>query len=78
MSCIIHGEITSFYIYRTSDGNMPVLFYKKTYLPHHPYYVRYVNNKPVAYHGPLTVLGNADGKIYDYSTQRYVDNVPSE
>lgn len=51
----------------------------------HPYYVRYVNNTPVAYRGPLEVVAlqsTPDGfyKLYDYNKQAWVDatTIPQE
>jgi hypothetical protein len=49
---------------------MPQLRRKKWKCISHPYYVRYVNNHPVAMHGPAEVL---KFECYSYATQQGVD-----
>lgn len=75
----------TFWRYVDREGNMPSLQYKPMHSKTHPYYVRYENNKPVGYHGPLEVVATkspVDGqmKFYDYDKQEFVlaDTVPHE
>lgn len=60
----------NFMIYVDREGNMPQLRRKKWKCISHPYYVRYVNNHPVAVHGPAEVLRL---EVYSYATQQGVD-----
>ena len=62
----------NFYRYVDREGKMPCLKYRPMRSKSHPFYVQYRNNKPVAYHGPLDVVGT-NGKIWDYSINEYVD-----
>ena len=64
----------NFYLYVDRDGKMPSLSYRKQDTPHHPYYVRYVNNKPVAYHGPADILCGdvTKSRVWDYSRNEFV------
>lgn len=51
---------------------MPAIFDSPRQSPKsHPYYVRYVNNRPVAYRGLEDVLFN-EGKVYDYGSEQFV------
>lgn len=61
----------NFYIYVDREGKMPVLFYEPVEIKSHPYYVKYINNRPVAYKGPLEVISN-NGKFYCYDRKEYV------
>lgn len=69
----------NFYLYVDRGGKMPQLAYQKWESKTHPYYVRYVNDKPVAYRGPLAVVGT-NGKLWDYSINEYVsaEGIPQE
>lgn len=67
---------TNFYRYVDKEGKIPFLSETKRRVRSHPYYVRYANNKPVAFKGPLEVVGtrlseNVFG-LYDYSKQTFV------
>lgn len=64
----------NFYIYLDREGKMPQLRYHKRKCDSHPFYIRYVGDKPVSYHGPLEILamGGPKGKIWDYSINEYV------
>lgn len=64
----------NFYRYVDRSGGMPQLRYRKWKSITHPYYVRYVNDKPVAYHGPIEIVGASGppGKLWDYSVNEYV------
>ena len=64
----------NFYIYVDSDGNMPVLSYRKRAVPNRPYYTRYINEKPVAYHGPIESVRRDISKTrtWDYSQNEFV------
>lgn len=57
----------NFYVYTDKDGGMPGLFYRPVDSSHHPYYVRYVREKPVEcrpYPGQT--------RVYDYRIQEFV------
>jgi hypothetical protein len=62
----------NFWRYCDQEGKMPFLYNKLFKIKSHPFYVQYRNNKPVAYHGPIDVVGT-NGKIWDYSVNEYVD-----
>lgn len=67
----------NFYIYVDRGGKMPQLKYRKWTSETHPHYVRYANNRPVAYHGPLDVVATkitTDGSLcfWDYSRSEFV------
>lgn len=42
----------NFRIYYDKTGKCPILSHIKLKLKSHPYYIRYQDNRPVAYHGP--------------------------
>ena len=67
-------DISSFYIYVDSEGKMPVLSRQKRDIHGRPNYTRYVNNKPVAYHGPAeAVCGDTTKtRVWDYSASEFV------
>jgi len=46
----------NFYIYVDKSGKMPVLSHIKLDIIHHPYFIQYRSNRPVAYHGPKNIL----------------------
>lgn len=76
---------TNFYRYVDRGGKMPCLSDKPMQSKTHPYYVRYQNNKPVGYYGPLEIVATkspVDGemKFYDYDKQEFVlaSTVPYE
>lgn len=65
---------SSFYIYVDSEGKMPVLSHQKRDIHGRPNYTRYINGKPVAYHGPVeAVCGDTTRTmVWDYSKNEYV------
>jgi hypothetical protein len=65
---------SSFYIYVDSEGKMPVLSYRKRAVPNRPCYTRYVNDKPVAYHGPIEAVSRdiTKTRVWDYSQNEFV------
>lgn len=70
-------RIGNFYYYVDREGKMPTLSDKKVTIKSHPYYVRYIGDKPVAYHGPVEIVATKsplDGqlKIYNYHKQEFV------
>lgn len=46
----------NFRVYVDRGGNMPQLRHSVWKCATHPYYIRYVNDRPVAYHGPVNVI----------------------
>ena len=46
----------NFRVYVDRGGKMPQLRHKEWQCDTHPYYVRYVNDRPVTYHGPAEVV----------------------
>lgn len=64
----------NYFIYVDREGKMPVLSTKKRTYVNHPFYVRYVNNRPVAYHGPAEVHARdvTKSKVWDYKQSCYV------
>lgn len=65
---------SSFYIYVDDYGRMPVLSYKKRQVHGRPYYTRYANDKPVAYHGPAEVVCSdiTRTRVWDYSQNDFI------
>lgn len=72
----------NYLIYVDREGKMPVLSHGKRDMISHPYYIRYVNDRPVAYHGPAEIHARdvSRSKIWDYSTGTFVpiSSVPHE
>jgi len=64
----------NFFIYVDKGGKMPVLSRRKLTLMTHPYWVQYINDTPVAYHGPKEMItGNIAGdSIWDYRLGKFV------
>mgnify|MGYP006950428232 FL=1 len=46
----------NFRVYVDRGGNMPQLRHSVWDCDTHPYYIRYINDRPVAYHGPVSVV----------------------
>lgn len=46
----------NFRVYVDRGGNMPQLRHSVWKFDTHPFYIRYINDRPVAYHGPVDVL----------------------
>jgi len=72
----------NYYIYVDREGKMPFLSGNKRKSVSHPYYIRYVNDTPVAYHGPTEVHAQdvTKSKVWDYRQACYVPiaNIPQE
>jgi hypothetical protein len=64
----------NFFIYVDKGGKCPVLSQKKLSVPSHPFWVRYVNDRPVAYHGPKEIIvQNISGdSVWDYALGKFV------
>lgn len=60
-----------FYLYVDRSGKMPTLSHKPKNMLSHPYFVRYVNNKPIAFCGPKNILFT-NNKVWDYSKDEYI------
>ena len=65
---------TNFLIYKDRGGKMPQLRRTKWTCETHPYYIRYINNRPIAYHGPLNVIAeNVTGdKVWCFDRLTFV------
>lgn len=72
----------NYFIYVDREGKMPFLSATKRNSLSHPFYIRYVKNSPVAYHGPAEVHARdvTGSKVWDYSRCIYVPiaNIPQE
>lgn len=74
----------TFWRYVDREGKMPQLRHEPWDCEHFPYYVRYVNSRPVAFCGPVEIVAtrmrDGDLKFYDYNSGEYVpaDGVPQE
>lgn len=64
----------SYYVYVDRGGNMPQLRHSEWVSNTHPYYVRYINDRPVAYHGPQDALAqNITGdSVWCYLTDSFI------
>ena len=64
----------NFRIYVDRGGKMPQMRCGEWKSDTHPYYVRYLNNVPVARRGPISVLGSdvTGTKIWDFSKNAFV------
>lgn len=64
----------NFFLYVDREGKMPFQSDRQMAVKSHPFYVRYVSNRPVAYHGPKEVLANniTNDKVYCYHSQEFV------
>ena len=74
--------MNNYYIYVDKQGKMPILSKGSKEIKSHPYYTRYHNNSPIAYHGPSEILANdiSNTKIWDYAKSNFIPitSVPSE
>ena len=64
----------NFYIYKDKGGKIPQLRYSAWQCRTHPYFVQYVNNRPVKYHGPIDVVSdnvNRDA-VWCYDTHNFI------
>lgn len=72
----------NFWIYFDVLGKCPVLSHKPISVISHPNYVRYVNDRPVAFHGPKQFVCSdlTRTKVWDYLDSEYVliDNLVEE
>lgn len=64
-----------FFTYVDRGGKMTILSLHPTMIQTHPYYIRYVNNRPVAYHGPADVLVQdvTGSKVWCYASNSFID-----
>jgi hypothetical protein len=64
----------NFRVYVDRDGKMPQLRRGVWDSASHPYYTRYVADKPVALRGPVSVLADdvTGTRVWDYSKNEYV------
>ncbi len=67
----------NFRIYVDRGGKMPQLRRRAWECASHPYYVRYVGGRPVAFHGPMDVVAarspvDRQLKFFDYATKTFV------
>ena len=65
----------NFYIYYDNDGNMPELRFRKADPNYQkPFWIRYVNDRPVEYRGPKDVLAQdtSGTKVWDYAAGQFV------
>ena len=73
---------TNYLIYVDREGKMPILSATKRNYISHPYYVRYVKDSPVAYHGPAEVHARdiTRSKVWDYCKSCFVPiaSIPQE
>lgn len=58
---------SNFYIYRDKDGKMPQLTRKPWASKSHPYYTKYLNDRPVK-----TVPYPGQNAVWDYSINEFV------
>jgi hypothetical protein len=76
------ATMDNFWIYVDREGKMPQLRRARWESKTHPYYVRYVNNRPVGRHGPVNLLRSdiTGTKIWDYNQKDYVpaNTIPEE
>ena len=68
------NDVNNFYIYLDRAGKMPVLSRYKATISNRPYWIQYQNGRPVAYHGPETVMAQdiSGKKIWDYRLSKFV------
>jgi hypothetical protein len=64
----------NFRVYVDRGGNMPQLRHSVWKCNTHPYWIRYVNDRPVAYHGPKEVVAEdiTKSKVWCYLTCEFV------
>ncbi len=74
--------MNNYYIYVDKQGKMPILTKKPAQIKSHPYYIKYRNDTPTAYHGPSDVLASdiSNTKIWDYAKSNFtpISSIPSE
>lgn len=65
---------TNFRVYVDRGGNMPQLRRQRWECQSHPYYVRYINDHPVAYRGPQNVVATnvSKDKVYSYHLREWI------
>lgn len=72
----------NFFLYVDREGKMPFSSSTRKEIKSHPFYVRYVSDRPVAYHGPKQILASniTNDKVYCYQRQEFVsiDSIPQE
>lgn len=64
----------NYLIYVDREGKMPILSHTKRNYKSHPFYIRYVNNTPVAYHGPAEIHAKdiTRSKVWDHCKSCFV------
>jgi hypothetical protein len=64
----------NFRVYVDRGGKLPQLRHKPWQCVTHPYYVRYENDRPVAFHGPTNVLAEdvSGTRVYCYLTDTWL------
>lgn len=64
----------TFRVYVDRGGNMPQLRHIKWQCESHPYYIQYINDRPVSYYGPRDVIaGNVTkDSVWCYLTSGFV------
>jgi hypothetical protein len=64
----------NFRVYVDRGGKMPQLRHTQWNCTTHPYYIRYVNDRPVAYHGPAEVLAEnvTNDGVWCYLTSKFI------
>lgn len=72
----------NFWIYVDREGKMPQLRHLPWVSENFPWYIRYVNNRPVAIHGPADVLAQdvTRTKVWNYANNTFIpiDKLKSE
>ena len=65
---------TTFRIYIDRGGNMPQLRRKPWKCDSHPYYIQYINDRPVSYRGPRDIIAENIDKdsVWCYQTSGFV------
>ena len=64
----------NFYIYVDREGKMPQLRTSEWECESHPYFVRYINDNPISYHGPIEVVSDnvTRDSVWCYRTNSFV------
>lgn len=66
--------MTNFYIYLDREGKLPQLKTHRWSSLTHPYFIKYINDKPVSYHGPKQVISDDIAKecVWCFATNEFV------
>lgn len=72
----------TFWVYVDKEGKCPILHHAPLNFPSHPFYVKYVNDRPVSFRGPREIVCSdvTRTKVWDYLDSKYVsiDNLAEE